>query len=94
MNAKLEMVIRLENRISLSNQVLTFLLGEGLIGDYEAKVILSQADIEQRSRDLLALLNRVSTKTQLMNFEWTLLPKEEMNLLIVTDRASQSFSWP
>lgn len=81
---------RLEELTNQLDDVLMFLRDEGLINDNHIKKAKLSPDIAKEVQEILSEL-RKNSKLQMLNFNWSLLPIENIALYIVTDRNSKEF---
>jgi hypothetical protein len=81
---------RLEELTNQLDDVLMFLRDEGLINDSYIKKAKLSPDCAKEVQLILSDLKRDS-KLQMLNFNWSLLPIENISLYIVTDRNSREF---
>ena len=83
---------RLQDATGQLDEILQFLKLEGLVDDNQLKSIRLGADhakeIEQILRDL-----QVKNKLQLLEYEWNVLPVENILITIITERNSKEFSF-
>jgi hypothetical protein len=89
---EIECLQRLQELTSQLGDVLAFLKLEGLIDDNQIKSVSLSSDHPKEVRGILQDL-KVRQKIQLLQYEWSVLPVENINITIVTDRNQKEFSY-
>lgn len=87
---EIECLSRLQDLTGQLEDVLTFLKQEGLVDDNQVKSVKLSPDHPKEIRNLLQDL-KVRQKVQLLQYEWSVLPVENINLTIITDRNQKEF---
>jgi hypothetical protein len=72
------------------NEILEFLKAEKLLDDAQIKAMKQNAEFPKEVHRLLRELQTFE-KLQLLEYTWTILPTENIRLLIITDRAQKEF---
>ncbi len=83
---------RLVEQGSCYSELKAFMLDEGILHKADLPLLVVS------NNKSLYLANKLdeakeSGKIQLMSFEWTVLPSENINLLIITDRTNKTFTF-
>jgi len=89
---EIECISRLQVLAGNVDNVLDFLMGESLITRDEVKVLRSSPDAPKDIHKMLCRLGN-DNKFQLLEYTWEILPVERIKIYIVTDRASQEFTY-
>lgn len=89
---EIECIARLQVLGGNVDNILEFLLSENLINRDEVRVTRASPEIAKDIQLMLARLSE-SSKFQLLEYEWTILPVERIKIHIVTDRTSQEFTY-
>lgn len=89
---EIECIARLQALGGNVDNILDFLLSESLINKDEVKVLRASPEVAKSVQLMLARLS-ADKKFQLLEFEWAILPVERIKIHIVTDRASQEFTY-
>lgn len=89
---EIECLQRLQGLTGLLEEILQFLKLEGLVDDNQMKSVKLSSDHPKEVREILNDL-KVSQKLQLLQYDWTMLPVENINITIVTDRNSKEFAF-
>lgn len=89
---KIEFLDRMFKLLKCRQEILDFLKGEKLITDDVAQLILHDHH-QTHSTKIVSLLEELQTKDdlQLVDYEWTILPKELMKLTLVSKSARKEF---
>lgn len=87
---EIECLSRLQATTQQLDQILFFLKQENLIDDNRVKSTRQSAD---HAKEIQLILRELQTKQrlQLLEYEWTLLPVENIKISIVTDRNQAEF---
>lgn len=87
---EIECIARLQLLGGHLDDILEYLLSEGLIPKSEAQVLRTNPEV---AKAMQLMLHRLSTsgKLQLLEYEWTVLPVERIKISVVTDRSSKEF---
>lgn len=72
--------------------ILDFLVQESLLDKQTLEVVKRSPNLAKSVQELLNSL-RESGKLQMLEYEWTLLPEENIRIYIVTDRNHVEFSY-
>lgn len=72
------------------DQILLFLRQENLTDDVQIRSIKQSADHAKEIQGILREL-QLKQKIQLLEYEWTILPVENIRIYIVTDRNQAEF---
>lgn len=83
---------RLNERTHQLDDILMFLKQEEIIGDNEPRVVRQSADKEKELYKLLNSLKKTN-KVQLLQYEWSILPVENIRIHIITDRNQREFTY-
>lgn len=89
---EIECIARLQSLDSSVENILVFLLGEGLVSKEQIKTVKGSPDLAKDVQKLLAGLSQTG-KLQLLEYEWHILPVERIRIHIVTDRNNQEFAY-
>ena len=89
---EIECIGRLHDLNGNVEDIMDFLLAEGLITKDDVKVIRLSADIPKATQKLMRELHQLG-KFQLLEYEWTILPVERIKIVIVTDRNNKEFAY-
>ena len=94
MRTKIEFLEKMFKRLNNRFEILSFLKENRIITDDEMQALLNEHHTSHPTR-VASLLDQLqqSEKVQLVNYEWTVLPKEFMQLSIVTDEAKREFTY-
>jgi hypothetical protein len=88
---ELECLARLQTLTQGLDEILQFLREENLLDEVEIKAMRSSSDYP---KETFLILNRLKEKQfQLLSYEWTILPVENITVLIVTDRTQRTFKY-
>lgn len=89
---KIECLVRLNALTSSTKEMLDFLVLEKLILKDVANAI---ARAPMAEKELYLYLDKISKeeKIQLLEYSWQILPKEVININIVTDSVNKNFSY-
>jgi hypothetical protein len=93
MNRKSREIMCLQRLQETTNQlgdILVFLKQENLIDEQKIKAIATSPEYPKELQGILRDL-QVRQKFQLLEFEWNLLPVENIRIYIVTDRNQKEF---
>ncbi len=83
---------RLQDTTGQLDEILQFLKLEGLVDDNQLKSVRLGADHAKEIQQILRNL-QVTNKLQLLNYEWNVLPVENICISIITDRNQKEFSF-
>ena len=89
---EVECLTRLQGLTSQLEDILMFLKLEGLIDDNLIKTVKNSPEHAKEVQQILRDL-QVRQKLQLLEYEWAVLPVENIRILIVTERDSKEFSF-
>lgn len=92
MKREIECLSRLQGLTSQLEDILMFLKLEGLVDDNQMKTIKMSADHPKEVQAILRDL-QVRDKLQLLQYEWSVLPVENILITIITERNSKEFSF-
>lgn len=81
---------RLEETTNQLDMIVSFLRREDLIDDQTVSNIRNSFDKVKSVHEVLTNL-KLSSKLQLLDYEWTLLPHERIRIYIVTDHNQAEF---
>lgn len=70
--------------------ILQFLKQEGLVDDNQMRSVKNSSDHAKEVQAILRDL-QVKNKLQLLEYEWSVLPVENIKITIITDRDSKEF---
>lgn len=87
---EIECLTRLQDLTGQLGDILSFLKLENLIDDNQLKSVKLSADHPKEVQAILRDL-QVRQKLQLLQYEWTVLPVENITITIVTDRNQKEF---
>ncbi len=83
---------RLQETTSQLEDILQFLKLEGLVDDNKLKSVKMSPDHPKEVQAILRDL-QVREKLQLLQYEWSVLPVENILITIITERNSKEFSF-
>lgn len=83
---------RLQDTTGQLDEILQFLKQENLVDDNQLKSVRLGADHAKEIQQILRNL-QVTNKLQLLNYEWNVLPVENICITIITDRNQKEFSF-
>lgn len=83
---------RLQDTTGQLDEILQFLKLEGLVDDNQLKSVRLGADHAKEIQQILRHL-QVTNKLQLLNYEWNVLPVENICISIITDRNQKDFTF-
>lgn len=91
---KIECLKELFTKLNCRVEILQFLKDEKIINDDTMAGILSELHLQHPTL-VFTLLQDIQSneRVQLVNYEWTILPKEFIQLTIVTDTARKEFTY-
>ena len=94
MRRKIDFLDRLFEKLKCRIDILQFLKDEHLITDDQMQTILHEQH-NQHSTKIAMLLEelRVADKLQLVDYEWSILPKELLCLTLVSAEGKREFSY-
>lgn len=81
---------RLQELTGQLQDILDFLKLEGLVDDNQVRSIRQSADHPKEIQAILRDL-QVRQKIQMLQYEWTVLPVENIIITIITDRNQKEF---
>ena len=81
---------RLQELTGQLEDILQFLKQEGLVDDNQMRSVKSSADHPKEVQAILKDL-QVRQKFQMLTYEWSVLPVENISIMILTDRDSREF---
>ena len=86
MDKKVKCMNRLFELLQCKNEIIEFLLKEKLV-DVEEKDHIVLSHVSGHAGKLFSILDNAmkEDKVQLLDFEWSILPKETLSLTIVTN---------
>lgn len=92
MKRQIDFLDRLFVKLKCRVEILQFLKDEKMISDDEMQTLLHEQH-QTHSTKIAMMLNDLlqSEKLQLVDYEWTILPKELMRLTIVSETAKKEF---
>ncbi len=94
MQKKIEFLNRMFKLLNNRFEILDFLKQEKIITDDTMQNLLNQHHSSHASLIASLLDELIKTeKFQLLNYEWTVLPKELLQLTIVTDQTKKQFTY-
>jgi hypothetical protein len=83
---------RLHEVTNQLDDILGFLKQENLIDDNHIRTIKQSADHPKEVQSILRNL-QITQKIQMLQYEWSILPIENINIHIITDRNQREFSF-
>lgn len=89
---EIECLARLQGLTSQLEDILMFLKLEGLVDDNQLKSVKMSPDHPKEVQAILRDL-QVRDKLQLLQYEWSVLPVENILITIITERNSKEFSF-
>ena len=94
MRKKIECLDRLFATLNCRYELLQFLKDEKIVSDDTMQTILNENHVTHSTR-IASLLHELEAeeKLQLVAYEWTVLPKEFVQLTIVTPQAKKEFTY-
>lgn len=94
MRKKIEFFEKLFKKLNCRNEILQFLRDEHIITDDQMQHILHDTPLTHPTQ-YASLLDELLTteKLQLVNYDWTVLPKEFLRLEIVTPGAKKDWTF-
>lgn len=87
---EVECLNRLQEMTGQLEDILGFLKQENLVDDNQLRSVKLSADHPKEVRGILADL-KVKQKIQLLQYEWSVLPVENIAITIITDRNQKEF---
>lgn len=87
---EIECLQRLQELTGQLEDILQFLKLENLVNDNQLKTVRLSADHAKEIQAILRNL-QVTQKLQLLEFQWTVLPVENITISIITDRNQKEF---
>ena len=87
---EIDCLARLQELTGQLGDILQFLKQEGFIDDNQMKTVHSSADHLKEVQAILKDL-QMRQKLQMLTYEWSILPVENISILILTDRDSREF---
>lgn len=87
---EIECLQRLQELTGQLEDVLAFLKLENLIDDNQIRTVKLSADHPKEVRGILQDL-KVRQKLQLLQYEWSVLPVENIIITVITDRNQREF---
>jgi hypothetical protein len=91
-NKEILCIKRLDELTNQIGDILLFLKNEDLISDIQIKEIKNSSDLHKSVQNLLSTL-KSQNKLQMLSYTWSVLPVENISLLIITDRNNIEFSY-
>lgn len=86
---EIECLKRLQELTSQIDDIVMFLKQEGLVDDNQIRSLKQSSDHPKEIQALLKDLQ--SSKLQMLEYTWTVLPVENIRIHIVTDRNQKEF---
>lgn len=92
MKREVDCLLRLQELTAQLEDIIIFLKQEGLVDDNAIRHIKASSD---KAKDIRSLLNDLKNKQklQLLQYEWSVLPAENIIITIITDRNQKEFSF-
>ena len=87
---EVECLNRLQELTGQLEDILSFLKQENLVDDNQIKSVKLSADHPKEIRGILQDL-KVRQKLQLLQYEWSVLPVENITITVITDRNQKEF---
>lgn len=87
---QIECLERLQSLTGQLELILQFLKQEGFVDDNQMRSVKNSADHAKEVQLILRDL-QVKNKLQLLEYEWSVLPVENIKITIITDRDSKEF---
>lgn len=87
---EVECLNRLQELTGQLEDILSFLKQENLVDDNQIKSVKLSADHPKEIRSILQDL-KVRQKLQLLQYEWSILPVENITITVITDRNQKEF---
>jgi hypothetical protein len=87
---EIECLARLQELTGQLEEILQFLKLENLVDDNQIKSVKLSADHPKEIRAILQDL-KVRQKLQLLQYEWSVLPVENIAITVITDRNQKEF---
>lgn len=91
-DAKIQFLQRMNALNGLFSDLALFFLKEGIISNLEVARIMGKAE-DARAAEFYVVINKNESKFELVDWEWTVLPVENMRLLFVTSNGVKEFVW-
>ncbi len=92
MKMKIDFLDRLFTKLKCRVEILEFLKNENMISDDDMQTLLHEQHQTHSTKIAMMLNDLLNAGTlQLVDYEWSLLPKELMRLTIVSDSAKKEF---
>jgi len=89
---EIECLSRLQDLTGQLGDILQFLKLENLVDDNQMKSVKLAADHAKEVQGILRDL-QLAQKLQLLEYEWSVLPVENITITLVTDRNKKEFSF-
>lgn len=90
MSKEIQCLQRLQDLTGQLEDILAFLKLEGLVDDNQIRSVKLSPDHPKEIRGILNDL-KVRQKVQLLQYEWSVLPVENIAITIITDRNQKEF---
>ena len=87
---EIECLNRLQEMTGQLEDILSFLKQENLVDDNQIKSVKLSADHSKEIRAILQDL-KIKQKLQLLQYEWSVLPVENICITVITDRNQKEF---
>ena len=87
---EIECLNRLQEMTGQLEDILSFLKQESLVDDNQIKSVKLSADHAKEIRGILQDL-KMRQKLQLLQYEWSVLPVENICITVITDRNQKEF---
>lgn len=90
MKREIDCLARLQSLTGQLEDILQFLKLEGLVDDNQMKSVHHSSDHPKEVQAILRDL-QVRGKLQLLQYEWSVLPVENISISLITDRDTKEF---
>ena len=92
--SKIDFLNTLFKRLQCRMEILQFLKTENVINDDTVAHLINEPH-NTHAQLIFSLLNELQKKekVQLVDYEWTILPKEFLKLTLVTDNSKKEFTY-
>lgn len=87
---EIECLKRLHQLTSQLSDIVTFLKQEGLVDDNQMRSLQQSSDFPKDVQFMLRNL-QVTQRLQLLSYNWSVLPAENIDIHIITNRDSRNF---
>lgn len=91
-DAKIQFLQRMNSLNGLYSDLALFLLREHVVSNLDVSRIMAKAE-DARATEFYVVINKNIHRFDLVDWEWTILPVENMRLMFVTANGVKEFVW-